>query len=101
MPDFSLTVHCLFFSSPDIPELPPEQKTEPPSNLVSLPAKPVVNADENVPSKEDTFVGKPCPIIRKRYSESEDSDCGLVIDLDRRLSVEERGKIIYLSELRI
>lgn len=28
---------------------------------------------------------------RRRYSDSEDSDCGLVIDLDRRLSVEERG----------
>ncbi|CAL1278275.1 unnamed protein product [Larinioides sclopetarius] len=30
------------------------------------------------------------PQTNDRYSESEDSDCGLVIDLDRRQSVEER-----------
>ncbi|GIY00950.1 MYND-type domain-containing protein [Caerostris extrusa] len=33
---------------------------------------------------------KPQDIPTDRYSDSEDSDCGLVIDLDRRLSVEER-----------
>lgn len=50
---------------------------------------------KEVPAKKTENTQKPSLITRPRYSESEDSDCGLVIDLDRRMSVEERGNTIF------
>ncbi|GBN53942.1 hypothetical protein AVEN_38028-1 [Araneus ventricosus] len=50
------------------------------------PCTPVNLAKETPPV--DKIISK--PQTNYRYSESEDSDCGLVIDLDRRQSVEER-----------
>lgn len=78
-------------ASPELPHLPPEEKTEPPpADLVpNVVVEPAAEVAEEAPSKSE-IVSKPCPIVRPRYSESEDSDCGLVIDLDRRMSVEER-----------
>ena len=89
-------MHILFlFSLPELTKLPSEDKTEPPADLIPNSVTNIKEDDAVTNKKENTQ--KPCPITRPRYSESEDSDCGLVIDLDRRISVEERGNMTFLE----